>query len=43
MAAVQAVRFLGKLVGDFPHVIAVSMNWRELGFIDRLQVSLHIQ
>ncbi|RON09928.1 hypothetical protein BK659_08425 [Pseudomonas brassicacearum] len=43
MAVGQAVKFLGKLVGDFPQVVAVFMNWCEMSSIDRLQVSLHIQ
>ncbi|MBU6957090.1 hypothetical protein KRR23_04960 [Pseudomonas sp. CVAP len=43
MAAVQSVKFLGELVGYFPHAVAVCMNWCVMGFIDSLGLSLQIQ
>ena len=39
----KTVKFLGKVIGSFLQLVAVSMNWCEMRSIDSLWWSLKIQ
>ncbi|KMM92197.1 hypothetical protein ACFQD2_24380 [Pseudomonas lini] len=42
-AVLQTVKFLGKVIGSFLQLVAVSMNWCEMRSIDSLWLSLRMQ
>jgi len=42
-AVCQATKILGELVGDFPRVVVVCVNWCAMSFVDSLWLSLRIQ